>query len=44
MPNLMIETCIFPKMSPFAGLTQFCIRYRKTCQATYPALFFDFFT
>jgi enoyl-CoA hydratase/3-hydroxyacyl-CoA dehydrogenase len=35
----MIESGIFLEMTVFTGLTRFCIRYTKMCQANYPGLF-----
>ena len=37
------EPGTFSEMIAFTGLTQFCIRYTKTCQGNYPPIFFSFF-
>jgi hypothetical protein len=34
-----LKPAFFPEMSAFTGLTRFCIRYTKMCQANYPGLF-----
>ena len=35
--NLTTESGLFSEITVFAGLTRFCIRYTKMCQANYPA-------
>ncbi len=34
--KVMIGSAINSEMSTYSGLTHFCIRYTKTCQAIYP--------